>query len=173
MTLAMKHKFLILSAFMSVILAGVFFTGCKYDIKYTTISIEDSIRRYTPIRRGQALRMVYKLKNEGEYPLIIKDIQPSCGCISADKGDEIIVPPEQQMVLEFEFDSSKNTGYVSHTIRLFGNIMPEGEAIIKFYTNVVAEAKYLYDYEDLYRMENPVMKGYHNYSTDPDVDPYE
>lgn len=169
----MTRRFLVFSAFIAIILSGTFFTGCKYDIKYIPLSIEDSVRYYTPIRRGQSLRMVYKLKNEGEYPLIIKDIQPSCGCISADKGNEIIVPPEQETFMEFEFETSKNTGSVSHTIRLFGNILPEGEALIKFHTNVVAEAEYLYDYEDLFHRDNPVMKGFHNYSTDPNVNPYD
>ena len=59
--------------------------------------------------------------------------------------------PGKKVRLLFKYESAKNIGYVDHTIRIFGNISPKGLCILKFDVNVVPNADYTRDYEELYK----------------------
>ena len=100
--------------------------GCKRRLGPTNIEVEDSIRHYYPVRQGQQLNIVYKIGNKGPEPLKITDIQPSCGCIILAQDAE----------------------------RVIGNIAPHGLAILRFDVNVVPDADYTRDYEQLYKEYN-------------------
>ena len=71
--------------------------GCTTRVPFTTIDIKDPIRHYYPILRGQDLTVIVRINNTGKYPLVIKDIQPSCGCIILESDHEMVVPPERFM----------------------------------------------------------------------------
>ncbi len=105
--------------------------------------------------------MQYKLTNIGKVVLVITDIQPSCGCISIDGESNNIIPPGESLNLRFRYFSEKNLGHVRHTIRLYGNILPKGEADFVFNVNVVPLADYTRDYEELHKemTERRVVEG--------------
>ena len=128
--------------------------GCKRRLGPTNIEVEDSIRHYYPVRQGQQLNIVYKIGNKGPEPLKITDIQPSCGCIILAQDAERVIPPGGTTYLQMKYNSNKNTGYVQHTVRIFGNIAPHGLAILRFDVNVVPDADYTRDYEQLYKEYN-------------------
>ena len=139
--------------FLPLLIIGVavvsVFTGCKKTISPTYITVADSIRHYYPIVSGEKLVMTYIVRNEGDDPFIIDDIQPSCGCVTGPiKVDAI--PPHDSITLSFTFDSSKNIGYVRHSIRLFGNILPRGMGVLVFDVNVVPPSFDQPDYEETY-----------------------
>lgn len=74
------------------------------------ISVKPSgspIRHYYPILEGEELWIAYDIWNTGKNPLVISEIQTSCGCIVADEGKRII-PPGHDERLMFRYDSSKN-----------------------------------------------------------------
>ena len=50
-------------------------------------------------------------------------------------------------------DSKKNIGYVKHFIKIYGNF-PNGETEVVFDYNVVPDALYTPDYEEIYSKEN-------------------
>ena len=52
------------------------------------------------------------------------------------------------------YNSIKNVGEVVHRIRIFGNMLPDGRAELKFDVNVVPDADYTRDYEELYQEFN-------------------
>ena len=58
-----------------------FLSGCKKKVRPTTMVIKDSVRHYYPIKQGQQLDIMFTITNTGDAPLVISDIQPSCGCI--------------------------------------------------------------------------------------------
>lgn len=129
-------------------------TGCKKKVESTAIQIEDSIRTYYPVIQGEELEMQFKITNIGRAPLVITDIQPSCGCISIDQELNNIIPPGDAVNIRFRFHSEKNIGYVHHVVRLFGNILPDGEADCIFNVNVVPLGDYTRDYEELHKEIN-------------------
>ena len=123
-----------------------YFTGCKKEVRPTSMTIKDSIRHYYPIKQGQQLELMFTITNTGDAPLIISEIQPSCGCIILDKSSE-------DGIRQFKatYNSIKNVGEVVHRIRIFGNMLPHGKAELKFDVNVVPDADYTRDYEELYQ----------------------
>lgn len=120
-------------------------------MEQTTILVEDSIRHYYPLVQGTDLTLIYRLVNTGSTPLVITDIQPSCGCIIENDEQERVVAPGKETMLRFAFSSDKNNGYVHHTIRLFGNIYPQGTATLSFDLNVIQPTLGTPDYEEVYR----------------------
>ena len=54
-----------------------YFTGCKKEVRPTSMTIKDSIRHYYPIKQGQQLELMFTITNTGDAPLIISEIQPS------------------------------------------------------------------------------------------------
>ena len=143
-----------LIAIMALTATMLVSVGCKRRIGPTYIAVEDSIRHYYPIRQGQQLDIVYEIENKGPEPLYISDIQPSCGCIILEQDAERAIPPGGVSFLHMKYNSNKNVGYVQHTVRMFGNIAPQGLAILRFDVNVVPDADYTRDYEQLYKEYN-------------------
>ena len=94
------------------------------------------------------------MRNKGPHPLVIKEIQTSCGCIIVDDDSRIIVPVDGKRGIQLKYNSTKNIGYVSHTVWLYGNILSNGVAKMKFDLNVVPDADYTRDYEQLYEQYN-------------------
>lgn len=139
---------------LCLLLCAAGLCGCKKEVKPTTMSAVDSLRHYYPVIMGQKLHMSWEIHNTGKEPLVINDIQPSCGCIVDDaEGDKRIVLPEGKLILKFTYDSAKNLGYVHHTIRLFGNMKPRGMYNLVFDINVVPSSDNTRDYEELYNDE--------------------
>lgn len=61
----------------------------------TSVEVTDPVRHYFPILQGQTLELMFEVKNAGNNPLVITEIQTSCGCLVADRKSHIIVPPER------------------------------------------------------------------------------
>ena len=117
-----------------------YFTGCKKEVRPTSMTIKDSIRHYYPIKQGQQLELMFTITNTGDAPLIISEIQPSCGCIILDKSSHIIIPEDGIRQFKATYNSIKNVGEVVHRIRIFGNMLPHGKAELKFDVNIVPDA---------------------------------
>ena len=129
-------------------------SGCKKKVRPTTMVIKDSVRHYYPIKQGQQLDIMFTITNTGDAPLVISDIQPSCGCIILDKSSHIIIPEEGIRQFKATYNSIKNIGEVVHRIRIFGNMLPDGKAELTFDVNVVPDADYTRDYEELFQEFN-------------------
>lgn len=128
-------------------------SSCSHEVSMTRVAVQDSIRHYYPLVQGTTLTLIWKVTNVGNAPLVITDVQPSCGCIEEDPEQTYVIVPGKEEYLKFIFHSEKYCGYVHHTIRLFGNIEPEGMTSLSFDTNVVPSANGIYDYEELYKAQ--------------------
>ena len=132
--------------------------GCSTRVRFTTVEIKDPIRHYYPILQGQELTVNIRIDNAGKVPLVIRDIQPSCGCIVLESDHEMVVPPDRSMYVTLRYDSRKNVGKVEHSIRFWGNISPNGMAEMRFDVNVVPDANYHHDYEELFDKDESARK---------------
>lgn len=77
----------------------------------------------------------------------------SCGCITSDKSSVDAIPAGKEGHLILRYNSMKNVGYVKHYITLYGNLKHSGMIDIVFDVNVVPDALYTKDYEELCREE--------------------
>lgn len=163
----MRFKFI---AYFGVI---IFMLACG-DItkKKSILEIEDNNRHYYPVLTGELLDVSFNLINKGENPLLITDVITSCGCIEVNQGDKVFsIPPGKERILTMKYNSAKNIGYVKHYITLYGNFNDAEFKELIFDVNVVPDAAYTKDYEELFLeqrksgIENLVdgknLKGYY------------
>ncbi|MBU3809949.1 MAG: DUF1573 domain-containing protein [Candidatus Phocaeicola faecipullorum] len=156
----MKRINIFITAFLSVI-----YYGCSSELKPTSVIINDTVRHYYPIATDDILKLSYEIENTGKEPLVISEIQTTCGCIATDNQRKVI-PEGQKATINFEYDSSKNIGYVEHEILLYGNF--ENSSIYKLYfdVNVVPGTDYTEDYEILYKERKNNISVKKNYYID-------
>ena len=68
----------------------IFLSSCELrkpnidNVERTKIEFLDPDRHYYPILRGSELTASYKFWNRGNSPLIIYELQASCGCLDID-----------------------------------------------------------------------------------------
>ena len=94
----------------------------------TTIQWIDSSFNKGTITEGEKIEIVYRFKNTGEKPLIIKDVRPSCGCTVAEKPLEPIAPGKEGSI-KAVFDSQNKPGPTHKTITVVSNTEPESYAL--------------------------------------------
>lgn len=119
----------------------------------TSIEIMDPVRHYYPVVQGEKFEININIKNTGKHFLKITDVQTSCGCMAVDKNAIGLIRAGEIGTIRIVNDSKKNIGYVKHFIKIYGNI-PDGEAEVIFDYNVVPDALYTPDYEEIYSKEN-------------------
>lgn len=147
-----KNNFLLIILLCSIFVVSFF--SCTKKVNPTTVEVEDQDRHYYPIQQGEDLDLNYGILNIGNNPLVITDIQPSCGCIIVDKKSPQIVLPHKKGYIHIKYNSTKNVGYVQHFIRCYGNFFRTGMVELRFDVNVVPDADYTRDYEELYHNYN-------------------
>jgi Protein of unknown function (DUF1573) len=87
----------------------------------TTIQWLDSANRdFGKIAEGQVLQIAFRFRNAGSKPLIIKRVQPSCGCTIAEQPDKPVMPGEDG-VIKAAFDSEHHVGINHKTLYVYAN----------------------------------------------------
>lgn len=139
---------------------------CSKSVRPTEVMVQDSIRHYYPMIQGQELTLKYRVANIGDDPLVITDIQPSCGCISIDGKKNNIILPQKEQTFVFKFASDKFVGEVEHQIYIYGNIANKDSMVVLYFsTNVVPPTTASTDYEENYyekEKTDNMMKGFTN-----------
>ncbi len=119
------------------------------NVRKTKMEIENPDRHYYPILRGSELTAEYKFYNRGNEPLIIYDVQASCGCIDIDYPSTSIGKDDFGYIT-LDYDSAKNIGYVEFYVTIVANTEKDIFTTIKFDLNVVTSPHYTQDYEEIY-----------------------
>lgn len=119
------------------------------NVERTKMEIIDTKRHYYPILRGSELTAAYKFYNRGNAPLIIYDVQASCGCIDVNFPSGSIGKDDFGFIT-LDYDSAKNIGYVEFYVTIVANTEKDIFNTIKFDLNVVTSAHYTKDYEEIY-----------------------
>ena len=88
--------------------------------KYTTIQWIDSVKNYGKITEGQKLDVAFRFKNTGDKPLIIRSVQPGCGCTETSEIKEPIAPGTEG-IIKASFNSSGRTGVNNKDIYVDAN----------------------------------------------------
>lgn len=155
-----------------IVIACMLFASCGEhtrskalnSLEKTSMVVEDTLRHYYPIIRGSVLNTTYKFYNTGENSLIIKDVITSCGCIEVEYPESIILP-ESFGFINVSYDSRKNIGFVEGYIDIYANLDSVMKETVVFDVNVVTNADYTKDYEEMYNLyleenaENFMEKG--------------
>lgn len=144
-------KVTLMMALVCIVAMCLSLGACQKRVGPTKITIQDSVRRYYPILQGQDLKMRWKVTNRGEVPLVLTDVQPCCGSMEVMTEYNDLIPPGKDIDLIIVLHSLKHTGETNLTIRIFGNIEPNGVDSMMFTVNVVPPYGGTPDYEQLYK----------------------
>jgi hypothetical protein len=148
-------KFTLMKNIYFILLIALISVSCDLrkpsieSVERTKMEIENPERHYYPILRGSEITAAYKFYNKGNAPLIIYDVQASCGCITIDFPSNSIGKDDFGFIT-LDYDSAKNIGYVEFFITIRANTEKDIFTTIKFDLNVVTSAHYTQDYEEIY-----------------------
>lgn len=137
------------------------FAACEKKLQPASYIIVDPVRHYYPVIQGQMLDVTYEIENTSDHPLFIQEIQTSCGCIVPRDELPVVVLPHKSNFIRTEFNSIKNSGFVSHNIYLYGNFKDTTCVELQFDTNVVPRPDYVRDYEQLYMEQSKSSNPFH------------
>lgn len=140
----------IIMLFLPFLLLGL--SSCfSVENKRTTISVVDPVRHYSPILFGQVLEVVYTIENTGNEPLFVTDIHVSGGCELSSKTSVKVLPVKGKGYVHVLYDSRKNIGYVKNYVTIYANFQSGEKKELTFDLNVVPNAHYTKDYEEVYK----------------------
>lgn len=113
--------------FLFITFLILLFTSCGNDVatigNKTTVEYEN-VYDAGKVAKGEIIKAKIKLKNTGEYPLVIGDVEVACSCTLASKPDAPIKPGEVGYV-KASVDTDKiGAGKFSRDIRVIANSKP-------------------------------------------------
>ncbi len=80
------------------------------DMEQTEIEVEEQVHVFERIKEGDKARHTYKVKNIGDKPLFIANVQVSCGCTAPEFSKDPVLPGQIGEVT-LEFNSAGKAGH--------------------------------------------------------------
>jgi hypothetical protein len=106
-------------------------------VDVTTVQWLDSAQNFGKVTDGEKVVITFHFKNTGTKPLIISNVQASCGCTVPSKPEEPIAPGAEGKITA-EFNSEGRVGKASKNITVTANtkesitvLLFEGEVLPK------------------------------------------
>lgn len=108
-------------------LSLVLLSACgNNDVKIgnrTTVEYKN-VYKAGKVSKGEIIKAKIELKNTGDYPLVVGDVEVACSCTLASKPEKPIKPGETGVV-EASVDTDKvGFGRFSRDIRIIANTTP-------------------------------------------------
>jgi len=95
----------------------------KKDLKPTTIEFPEKNHDFGKITQGEKISHVFIFKNTGENPLVITQVQPSCGC-TIPEWTEDPIDPGKEGTIHVMFNSEGKEGMQHKTVTVVANTTP-------------------------------------------------
>ncbi|MFZ6052436.1 DUF1573 domain-containing protein [Halocola ammonii] len=88
------------------------------------IQFENKEFDFGTVIEGEKVKHTFKFINEGKSPLLITEVNPSCGCTTTKGWPKKPISPGESGEIEIEFDSNRRPGETSKTISVITNSVP-------------------------------------------------
>ena len=134
-----------------LLLALLVLSSCSKELLPAEVIIIDPARHYYPVVQGELMGVNYEIENISDNPLFIQEIQTTCGCIIPRDDLPIVILPHKKGFVHLDFNTIKNNGYAEHFVYCYGNFKDSNMVELQFDTNVVPQADYFRDYEQLWK----------------------
>ena len=89
------------------------------------------------VEQGQVLEYSFKFTNEGDKPLVIEKVQPSCGCTGATFGDKTEYAEGERGEIKITFNTQGRTGHQEKQVHVFSNDIENPDKVLTFSCEVV------------------------------------
>ena len=111
-------------------------SGANTSVNTTTVAegvlskIEwiDTEKNLGTINEGQKSEVVFRFKNVGDKPLIVKNVVAQCGCTAPEPSKEPVMPGKEGFV-KAVFDSQGRAGENSKQLTVHTNTDPESSIV--------------------------------------------
>ncbi len=107
------------------------------NVPVTKVEFDSYEHDFGTIREGEKVRHVFRFKNVGEHPLIIRSARGSCGCTVPTWPKEPI-PPGGTGEIPVEFNSKGQRGQVQKSVFIDANTDPS-PIVLKIRATVVQQ----------------------------------
>jgi hypothetical protein len=129
--------------FLFLMIAAVFaFEGFAQEatakkVDGPIITFEKKSHDFGDMTQGDKVEEVFKFTNTGNEPLIITNVEVTCGCTTPKGWQRDPIPPGGKSEIVVAFNSTGKLGRVNKTVKVVSNAAnPEG-TIISFTANVL------------------------------------
>lgn len=112
---------------------GLFLVACSGDSEaeigeYTTIEFDEVYDAGT-VAKGEIVEAKIELKNTGEYPLVIANVQAACSCTVSEYSEDPVAPGESAFIYaEVNTDNTKK-GVITKTVTISTNTRPSSNTV--------------------------------------------
>ncbi|MCU0396999.1 MAG: DUF1573 domain-containing protein [Cyclobacteriaceae bacterium] len=130
-------KFLILIIFAAFTATGFAQQAKTQAVKANgpVLTFEKNTHDFGDIFQGDKVEQVFKFTNTGNEPLIISNIQVTCGC-TAPEWPRNPIPPGGKGEIKIAFNSAGKMGRQNKTVTVISNAVNEGNTI-SFVTTIL------------------------------------
>lgn len=98
------------------------------------LTFEETTHNFGDITQGDVVEHIFKFKNTGNEPLILSNVQTTCGCTAPSWPREPIAPGESGE-LTVKFNSRGKMGNITKIVTILSNV---GEnKTVKIVTNIL------------------------------------
>lgn len=110
----------------------------KSNVPGPEITFEESTFDFGDINQGDKVEHIFAFENTGDAPLIITNVQVTCGCTATEWKREPILPGEKSTI-KVNFNSAGKMGRQNKVITVVSNsVAPLNQ--VKIVTNVLPPA---------------------------------
>lgn len=134
----------ILTILLAVILSGIISLQAQQSANF---SFEKAIHDFGRIKEdGGKVSFRFKFKNNGKTPIIITNVQSSCGCTTPEWSKTPVVPGQEGFV-SAEYDPQDRPGAFNKQITVYNNVTTQ-PVVLEIKGDVIAKTKQV---SDIYR----------------------
>ncbi len=112
-------------------------TFCALQLTAQKIDFEDKEINYGDLMQGDNGLRIFKFKNTGNAPLVISEVQKTCGCTSPDYTKTPIMPGETGEI-KVSYDTNR-IGQFTKFVTVFSNDPENNSVQLKIYGNIKAK----------------------------------
>lgn len=129
-------KFLVFIAVLGL-MAPAFAQEVSTKVNGPVISFEKKTHDFGDIFQGDKVEETFRFTNTGNEPLIITNVQVTCGCTTPKGWPKEPIQPGGKGEVTIAFNSAGKMGRVDKTVTVVSNAVNADGAQIKFTTNVL------------------------------------
>ncbi len=119
------------------LLVSVAFQASAQTSSGPVITWEKPTHDFGDITQGEKVEHTFKFTNTGDSPLVITNVQVTCGCTTPKGWTRDPIPPGEESEIILGFNSAGKYGRQKKIITIVSNaVNPEGAQIV-FFANVL------------------------------------
>lgn len=130
---------------MLVITATMFFLFTNSKISASPgkakILFTEETHDFGKVEQGTQLEYSFKFTNDGDKPLVIEKVQPSCGCTGATVGEKKEYSEGECGEIKITFNTQGREGHQEKHISVMTNDPENPQKDLKFSCDIITESK--------------------------------